>query len=186
MTDSTGIALKAYSEDKIIIDVIIGETSTDFGHTYVRANGSNDTVIWRGPFNILLKRKADEWRDKTIYSFNADDIINFKAVQGGQTRELAFADSIWVYDENNKVKPIDQDNTKELISLIASLKCDAFADEEDIGRMAGKDPDTRMSFTVRNGDIHVFDVWSPAEKAKNKRYLVRKENGEVITFVSPS
>ena len=36
-----------------------------------------------------------------------------------------------------------------------------------------------VSFTVRNGDTHSFDVWSPDED-DSSRYLVREIDGEVL------
>jgi len=180
VTDSTGTVLKAYSKGNIILDAIVGKSSTQLGHTYARMAGSNETVLWRGPYAMTVKRSASEWRDKSIYSFNEGDIIALKAIEEGKTRELALADSIWIYTENGKEKPVSQDNVKQLVSLIASLNADGFADEYDMGNITGRDTDTRVTFTVRNGDSHIFDVWTPTEKDPNKRYLIRKENGDVI------
>ncbi len=64
--------------------------------------------------------------------------------------------------------------------MLASLKCDMFATDDDIPRAASETPDTRVSFTVRNGDTHTFDLWTPKRESDNKRSLVRKLNGDVL------
>ena len=180
VSDSTGTAFKVYSNDKLVLDAIVGKYSTDLGHTYARLNGSNEIYLWRGLFSQSVNRGIDEWRDKIIYSFNPVDILSIKAVQNKvKTVELTLADSIWTYTENGTKKPVDQGKVKGIVSAIASLRCDAFADEMDIPRAHEKEPDTHVSFTVRNGDIHSYDVWTPGEEDAG-RYLVRTENVEEI------
>ena len=181
VSDSTGTILKLYSSGELVLDAIIGKTSSHVGHTYARKNDSNEICIWRGFFNPFGSKDINDWRDKTLYSFNPDDIISLIAVKGSEeSRELILADSLWIYKENGKEKPVDQKKVSGLISLFASLNCDAFADEKDIGRVVEKGPDTKVSFSVRNGDTHSFDVWTPGEDDSGNRYLVRKENGDIL------
>jgi len=179
VSDSLGTSLKVYSNGKLVLDAIVGKHSIDLNHTYARLRGSNDIVLWRGMFASHTNRDVNDWRDKTLFSFNADDVVELKAVSGKDTRELVLADSLWVYKENGKEKPVDQRKVKDLVSLIASLRCDTFADEKDIPRVAEKDPDTKVSFKVRNGDVHTFEVWTPGENDAG-RYLVRLENGDEV------
>lgn len=184
VSDSTGISLKVYSAGKLELDAIVGKYTVDLGHTYARLAGSKNVALWRGLFSRQIDREMDDWRDKTIYSFNADDIMSVKVTEGKNVREITLTPdpvggSTWVYTENGKGKEIDQSNAKKFVSLIATLSCDTFADENDIPRAAEKQPDTRVSFTVRNGDTHSFDVWSPGEK-DNDRYLVREVDGNVL------
>ena len=177
--DSTGVSLKAYSSGNIVLDAIVGNHTVDLTHTYARLRDSNDITLWRGLFARQIDKEADDWRDKNIYSFNADDIMSIKATKGKEVRQLALIDTTWVYIENGKEKPIEQSKVKQLVDLIASLSCDAFASEDDIPRAAEKKPDTLVSFTVRNGDTHSFHVWTPGEE-DNNRYLVREIDGDVL------
>jgi len=177
--DSTGTSLKVYSGGQVILDAIVGKHSIDLNHTYARLTGKNEIYLWRGMLKSHVDRIPNDWRDKTIYSFNAEDLLSLKAVSGTTTKELTLADSLWVYKENGTEMPVVQKNVKDLVNLIALMHCDAFADEHDIPRVAGNEADTRVSFTVRNGDTHTFDVWSPGESDAG-RYLVRKENGDEV------
>jgi len=182
VSDSLGTSLKVYSKGELILDAIVGKHSIDMNHTYARLAGGDDIYLWRGMLKSHVDREPNDWRDKTIYSFNEDDIVSITAVTGKTTKELVRADSLWVYTENGTKKPIEQKNVKDLLTLIATLRCDAFADAKDIPRAAENEPDTRVSFKVRNGDVHAFDVWSPGDEDAG-RYLVRKENGnEVFRF----
>lgn len=179
VSEEKGTVFKAYSGDKLILDAVVGKYSTDLAHTYARLSGSNDILLWRGVFSQHVTRTVNDWRDKSIYTFNTDDVISVKAVSGKNTRELALADTVWVFKENGKEQTVDTEKVKETITLISTLRCDDFADEKDIPRAAGKTPDTKVSFTIRNGDTHSFDVWTPEDDDAG-RYLVRIENGEEI------
>ncbi len=176
--DSTGTSFKLYSADNILLDSIVGKQSTEIGHTYARRRDSNEIELWRGMLSQEVIKDAEAWRDKTIYSYNMNDIISIEAVEAGQTRKLALPDSIWNYTENGMDKSVDQNSVRSLASLIAGLKCDAFASGNDIPRAASKNPDVRVTFTVRNGDSLSFDVWKPDNDSP--RYLVRKENGDIL------
>lgn len=179
VSDSKGISLKAYSSGNLVLDVIIGKHTVDLTHTYARLRDSDEIVIWRGLFARQIDKDADDWRDKNIYSFNADDIMNIKVTSGKDSRELALSDTTWVYTDNDKEKPVEMSKLKQFVNLIATLSCDTFASEDDIPRAAEKEPDTLVSFTVRNGDTHSFHVWTPGEE-DNNRYLVREIDGEVL------
>ena len=177
--ESNGISLKVYSSGNIVLDAIVGKHTVDLSHTYARMADSDEIVLWRGLFSRQIDREASDWRDKAIYSFNPDDIMSITITEGKTTRAFALSDSLWTYTENGKGKEIDQDKVMKSVNLIASLSCDTFADENDIPRVAEKDSDTLVSFTVRNGDTHSFNVWSPGED-DNNRYLVREVDGDVL------
>jgi len=182
VSDSLGTHLKAFAGGELVLDVIVGKNTVDLNHTYARLTDSDDIVLWRGLLTSHVNRSVDDWRDKTIYSFNPDDILEIRSVSADTTKVLAMQDTVWVYTENGTEKPVDQDSVGNLVSLIASLRCDAFADENDIPRVAENEADTSVSFKVRNGDVHTFDVWSPGENDSG-RYLIRKKDGsEVFRF----
>ncbi|MDP2983557.1 MAG: DUF4340 domain-containing protein [Candidatus Latescibacter sp.] len=178
--DSTGIDLKAYSGGKQVLDVLIGDYTPDLSHTYARMKNSKDIALWRGVFSRIAIREPDDWRDKSIYSFNEGDITSIKAVDAKQTRDLTLSDSTWVYKENGKDKPVDQFKVRQLVTAIASLSCDSFAADEDIPRAGTIKPDVRVSFKIRNGDTHTFDVWNPGKDTNKNTYLFRKENGDML------
>lgn len=179
VTDDKGAKLKVYSGGNLVLDAIVGKQAIDMSHTYARLAGNNDIYLWRGMVKSQVDRDPNDWRDKTIYGFNDSDIMSITSISGGTTKTLTLDNNLWVYKENGAEKPVEQQNVKDLVKLIATLQCDAFADERDIPRVASNDPDTRVTFTVRNGDSHAFDIWTPGEQDAG-RYLVRKENGDEV------
>lgn len=180
VSDSTGTNMKIYSAGNPILDVIVGKQTSELGHYYTRKAGSHDIELWRGMVSQEVVKDADGWRDKTLYNFNMDDLLSIEAVEENQTRTLTRADTLWVYTENGVEKPVDPNRVNYLAMIIAELRCDAFASGDDIPRAGEKAPDVRVTFLVRNGDRHSFEVWKPDDNSKN--YLVRKvgEEGDIL------
>jgi len=180
--EASGTKFKIYSSGKVLLDVFIGKNSIDFNHTYTRLAGSNDVTIWRNMFSSHVRRGVNEWRDKMIFTYNPDDVMEIRSESAGIQKTLARADSVWVYTENGTEMPVVQQNVNDFSGLIASLRCDAFADEKDIPRAINGKPDTKVTFRVRNGDEQSFEIWSPGENDAG-RYLVRtEEGGEIFRF----
>ncbi len=179
VVDSTAANIRMYSKGKTVLDVLIGRFTPDLSHTYMRDRGSKDITMWRGIFPRMINRELDNWRDRAIFSFNPEDVVSLKAVSGKTTRQLTLTDSTWTFTENGKVLPIEQPMAKQMAGMIGNLSCDAFASEDDIPRAASTAPDTQVSFTVRNGDTHSFELWSPGPQ-DNGRYLVRTPGMQML------
>lgn len=177
--DSTATNLILYSGGTPIIDVFIGRHRPDLTHTYVRAKGSNDIVLWRGAYSWIVSRDLDDWRDRTVYNFNAVDVTKVTAVSGKSIRTLSLTDSTWTYTENGRSLSIDQEMAMQVAAMIGALSCDSFAKGKDFPRAASTKPDTRISFAVRNGDTHSFDLWTPGP-GDGGRYLARKKDGDIL------
>lgn len=178
VTDTTGAGLIISSDGKTLFDGFIGRHSTSVGHTYARKRGSKNIELWRSMLSQDIRREASEWRDRTIYSINQDDIIKIEAVEGKSTRTLVFADTVWVYAENGENKPVDNTKARSLAALIAELQCDDFAGADEIQVVQERNSDVTVTFTVRNGDVHTYHIWKPAEESG--RYVMRQEGGELL------
>jgi hypothetical protein len=125
-----------------------------------------------------IRREAADWRDRTIYSINQDDIIKIEAVEGKTTQTLVFADTVWVYTENGQIKPVNNTNARSFAAVIAELQCDDFAGPDEIQTVQERNFDVAVTFTVRNGDVNTYHIWKPLQE--NGRYVMRKENGELL------
>lgn len=180
VVDSTAIGLKISGGGKVVLDALIGRFTPDLSHTYVRMRDSKDIALWRGVMSRIFNRNLDNWRDRTIFSFNPEDITSIKVSDGRVTNQLSVSDTTWVFTENGKEMPIDQTRAKQIVGLIATLTSDSFGSDEDIPRAGSTQPDTKVSFTVRNGDTHSFDLWSPRSEEDKGRYLVRTEKGDIL------
>jgi hypothetical protein len=178
VTDTTGAGLIVYSGGKTVFDGIVGKRSENIGYSYARRRGKKNIELWRSMLAQEIRRDAFEWRDRTIYSINQDDIIKIEAVEGKTTRTLVFADTVWVYTENGTKKPVDNTKARSFAALVAELQCDDFAGPEEIQAIQERNFDAAITFTVRNGDVHTYHIWKPVQE--NGRYVMRPEGGDLL------
>ncbi len=176
--DTTGVKLRVYSAGKLLYDGVIGRQSSEIGHFYARKAGSKDIEIWRGMLSQEVRRSPNEWRDRTIYRFNVDDIVSISMVEGKITRTLKFENAVWAYSDGGTAKPVDNTKVRNIVGLISNLSGEDFADESDIEEVVKRNFDTTVTFTVRNGDSLTYHVWKPTETYP--RWLFRKEGGDML------
>ena len=176
--DSTGVALKIFSAGNVLYDGVIGKHSQEIGHFYARRAGGRDIEIWRGMLSQDIRRSPDDWRDRTIFSINQDDVLKIEAVEGNNKSTLQFENSVWVYTENGVQKPVDNTRVRSVIGVISNLSAEDFANEDDIQQVVTRNYDMMVTLTVRNGDVLTYHLWNPTEKYT--RWLLRKENGDLL------
>ncbi len=176
--DSTGVGLKIFSAGNVLYDGVIGMHSQEIGHFYARRAGLKDIEIWRGMLSQDIRRSPNEWRDRTIFSINQDDVLKIEAVEGKNKSVLQFENSVWVYTENGVQKPVDNTRVRSVVGIISNLSAEDFANEEDIQQVVTRNYDMAVTLTVRNGDVLTYHLWKPTETYI--RWLLRKENGDLL------
>ena len=176
--DASGTEMKVYDGEDLLLDVVVGRHSIDMAHTYVWDRKDGDITLWRGLFTSYSSTDIDGWRDKTVYSFNPGDIIKVEVTDSAGTRVLNHPDTTWTFTDNGASLPVNDTKVSQYLAFLAGLRSDGFADEAGMGRVIGSDPNLRVTFTVRTGDIQSFDVWTPVEGGST--YYMRKENGDIV------
>jgi hypothetical protein len=122
--DSSGTMVRIFEHGAVKATFWIGKPSPSYTETYVRRQGSNDVYLASGMFSSTFSRRANEWRDKTIFKTDQDAISSVTLHFGDTTVTLTRQDSVWkVGDEVAK-----NDAVKSFLSALASLQADDFID----------------------------------------------------------
>ena len=170
--DDIGTVLNVYNGDELVLDVVVGKHATHMGHTYVRRSGSDEVMLWRGLYSEISMRGVDDWRDRTIFSYNPEDIMSITTVQDGVSRTLAYEDTTWVFTEDGETIMAERYKAYAIAQRFATLLCDGFPNGADSTRVAQAAPDATTSFRVRNGDVIEIEIWVPGEN-DGGRHLIR-------------
>lgn len=72
--DSTGVAVKIWTGDKLALDLVVGKSSSDWTHTFVRYADRNEVYRADGVISYNFSRRPDDWRDKAILNLNEKQV----------------------------------------------------------------------------------------------------------------
>lgn len=113
-TDSTGLAVKVYGEDKIVAEFIVGNRASDYSSTYLAMPASPATYLAKVDLRGVFEQT--EWRDLTIFSTAQEKIkkIRFQYSNREFTVELQ-------NDEWGGILPEKFTVNKEKIDKIAQI-----------------------------------------------------------------
>ncbi len=177
-SSETGIKLKAYAGGSIVLDAVIGRINDDYSHTFARFADSDDTALWRGTIATQFNKDPDEWRDKGIFSLNSNDIVEISVTGEEIDRTLTFDGTDWTYTDSGEEKPVDTTKVNNLNTLIATLKCDSFATDEEIAITESDEPKAAVEVTMRDGRVLRFSLWATGEN--DSRYLLKTDDSDLV------
>jgi hypothetical protein len=146
--DSTGTGVVIWTGDKKALDVVVGKTTSDFTHTFVRPSDRNEVYRADGVLSYSFNRRADEWRDKTILGFAEKDLsrVVLEYPKKPLSLTLVRADSThWNVQEGASTARADSATAARLVSNLSRLMTATFATPAEA---AGKDF-TRPEFQVQ-------------------------------------
>jgi hypothetical protein len=119
----------------VLADVRIGKVSNN--QTMVRVEGKDE--VWQavGSLKYQFDKDSAGWRDKSVVTFSEGDVERLEVVSSGGKIALSkppkadggAADSAWkVVESSVKVDPFDKGVPNDMISALAGLKTNDFAD----------------------------------------------------------
>lgn len=145
---------------------IVGKQAPDFISLYLRFPDKNEVYLSRGLMKWMVNKKADEWRDASIFSFDPATLqkITFK------DKEIVKSDTIWTY----KGKPVDKGRMNSAISAFSNMRADGFSKEEFV-------PDS--AFTVKLVTSSGEKILNFGKKIDDK-YQMQVDNNPVVFLIS--
>ena len=182
--DSTGTMVRIFEHGAEKTAFWIGKPSPSYTETYVRREGSDDVYIASGMFASSFARRANEWRDKTIFRTEQDAITAVTLRFGDTTVALTRQDSVWkIGDDVARAEAV-----KSFTGALANFQADDFVDSTVLAMPALtlqiEVGGTQLRFyKLKEGDRYyvqssatpqMFDVfgWRAAQLVKRKKDFV--------------
>jgi len=146
--DSTGTAVTIWSGDKKTLGLVVGKSTADWTHTFVRHSDRDEVYRADGVLAYNFNRRADDWRDKAIWRIEAPRIHRI-ALQYPRERRmvtLVRADSThWVVQEDGvATAAADSATAARLVAAAAALQAVGFATAEEIAGTDWSAPEFRL------------------------------------------
>lgn len=122
--DSTATLVKVFEKGNERAAFRVGKPGTSFTETYVRAEGSNDVYLANEVLTYIFSKTLKDWRDKTIFKMEKDNIKDVRFHYGDTTFNIARQDSNWLVDG----LPGSQTNVSAVIASLSNFTADEFID----------------------------------------------------------
>jgi hypothetical protein len=121
----SGTQIKFFDRKGKTISLIVGKMSPSYMETYVRQIGSNDVYLAEGLNSWLINKEVREWRDKTIFKADIDNIKQVLFEYSKDKFLLAKLDTInWAVDSDSG----NNTNVSNLISALSNFRTEDFVD----------------------------------------------------------
>ena len=86
--DDQKITVKARTGDKLGRDFDVGKTAPSYQHTFVKLAGDANVYHARGNFRSNFDQTVESLRDKTVFSFDKNEITEIQISKGQETLTL--------------------------------------------------------------------------------------------------
>jgi hypothetical protein len=139
--DTAGTEIVFFEGDSKLVSLVVGKTSQDYSHTYVRETDLPEVFLVKGVLRGQLDRNLDNWRDKTIFAAEKTDITQIALVYPDETITLYWTGGNWTISSGEIDNLVaDQGTVDRMLTTLSNFKASLFPKEEEY---AGVDFDHR-------------------------------------------
>jgi len=169
VNDSAGVKVTIGQGNKLAV-FYLGRTGPTGQTTYARLANSKEVWEIGGNQAATFKRKAKDWRDRTVTEFNQGDIRKITLRYPDQTLTLSLVDTVWKVDAGKEQFDGAKDLVGRLTGLLSRMSAVDFADT--LGPNAFDQPAFELVAELTSGQT--VDLKLIPKDAEGSQYFLRK------------
>jgi hypothetical protein len=173
--EGAGVKVTVHTGDKSSV-IILGKAGPTMQTCYARLDGSDEVWEISGNHRATFDRKRDDWRDKTINSYELADFQKYVLTSPEQSYTLELQDSTWHVRAGATEFVADSKIVERLSRMMSRINTVEFADT--LGANAFDRPDFEVVATLKSGET----VDLKLVKMNEEKYFLRKA-GAATDFV---
>lgn len=181
--DNKKISVKAWADDSIKREFMIGKAASSYQHTFVKISGDHRVYHAIGNFRGKFDQTIDKLRDKLVLSFEKGDIHEITITKGNQSlvykREPV---AVLVEPTNEKKEPaspseksgqtwkrsdsenVDQSSLDSFLDTLSHLRCDSYIPNKTKGDFTKP----LRSILLTGNEKHTLSIFPEFEKESEK------------------
>jgi hypothetical protein len=167
--DASGVRVTIGQGNKLAV-FYIGRTGPAGQTSYARMANSDEVWEIGGNQAAAFKRKAKDWRDKTITEFSQSDFRKITLRYPDRTLTLSLVDSVWKVDTGREQFDTEKDLVERLTNLLGRMSGVDFADT--LAANAFDQPLFQLEAELSTGQT--VDLKLIAKDAEATQYYLRK------------
>jgi len=139
---SSGYWLRVWSGGQPTVKLVVGALAAQPSSGYVRREGSDSILLWRGDLVALARRQVNEWRDKQIGAVVPESVVAVN-VTARRSYGLRRTGSIWRFAAGGAA---DSGKVAGLLALYRSFTASGFGTAAQAD--SGKKPAARRTLAL--------------------------------------
>ena len=149
----TGTTISFFTKTGLQASLVVGKTSKDPLHTYLRKASSNEVYLGSGLFSSIAQRNVEEWKDRSIFAFDTKQIQTLEFSSKDGKFKLTRSDSLWnlslyPYRETTKAK---EAAANDYLLTLSNIKGDEMAKRAEIARLDFGKPEFELTVVLVDG-----------------------------------
>jgi len=175
----SGFNVEIYTTEKLAADFVIGKIADSYRHTYIKENGKDPVYLLKENLTYTFKKSLNDWRDKTILSFNKDLLDKIEYYRDELKDFTLFKeDTVWKLKNETDTYDGKMGSVNSLLANLINLKANGFYDEE--GTDILKNPIFEIKIFDVSGKETLLSIYQ-SEEDENLVYLRKDEKGQIFT-----
>ena len=175
--DSTGTEVRLSSSHQRLATFVVGKTSNDYSHTYVRRSDGEEIYLIKGLIGGHYTRRVRDWRDKTIFTFPEASIQKVRLIRSESSVELWKEGANWKAQSDGETFSPDEDQVDRLVDALSGLRTYDFRGQEEEGLDFSK-PDFRVEMVLHSGEQKALSLLP--EDENRGRYFAKRGEDETV------
>lgn len=175
----TGTRLNFFFGENLLASVVLGKMSGDYLHAYLRKTDSDDVYMAKGQFAGIANRKVEQWRNRSIFSFEPNQVKEIEFILGKEKFRLTKEDTLWEIspDPYRINSPAEGQTVEDYVRTLASMKADEFAKTPEIAEVDFEKPQLELKLGFLDGHEERLFAFRMNEESS---YLVKSDQDESI------
>ncbi len=182
LTDDKKITIKTWVDDSLALEFDMGRPAPSWNHTFVKISGNDSVYHAKGNFKSTFDQTVAKLRDKTVLSFDPNEIVGIEIIKGKETiilgKKVIPAETT-EQEENKNLQPTAQEETSwedpdgkkadktaldSMLAALSSLKCSQYTEEQDKSKFSNPIYTVKIK-GLKEYSLQIFDKTD--EEAKN-------------------
>ena len=185
--DSSGIEVTfADGSDNIMAHFFAGKTGPYYPSSYVRQADSDSVYLVDSNLQSVFGKESDEWRDKTIFDFNAGNVTKLTIASEGTKIALQKSHESLLEVEGGQWKLLEPEaaNAKKdvvdgILNTFSSLKTNDFAEKKELEEYGLDEPASIVSADLNDGTSQTLLIGTE----ESGKYYVKRADQDTVFLV---
>ena len=170
-------------DDKEIAHLFIGKSGPDLFSTYIRKAGSDETFLYDGYLKGSFDYSVNNWRDKTIFDFDVNQVDQLKIAKKKETIVLS-KDTEGNWHIEQPISSLgEKSEVEKVLRTLSQLKATGFASEDELKETGLENPEYQISATLKDGRKKTLIV---GNKKGEHQYYVKNDEKKYVYILYQS